>query len=354
MISEQIIEKALSKLSELLSELPRDSRGVPICPFCGSGSGSHATSAIKYNENRSSAHPVIYCCKCEGSADAIKLYRLLHSCSFLDAVQALTNYTAEPEAVKAVMLKQAAQAEAQPQNCSRLLAYASRALIELEEGEPGRQYLASRAISLETAKVFRLGYLDKARVISIPTLSPFTYITRAAGAESLQQARYKFHGSRQLTLLKPKELSSKQILAVTEGIFDLLSLWQSLSRRGSWLLPHVAFCSLNSCSGAAQLVDYLSKLEPGLIPSCSVLCLDSDSEGEKTSSKLMERLRSLGNLPQVMRFSRYKDIAQALEAGEERNIFRAFSRAIPDKIRDGLSLSMQPPQGLEPCSQKRK
>ena len=347
--TEQDKQTALHQLLPLLETLPKDRRGKPICPYCGSGSGKHGTSEMQFNENTASGKPMIYCHVCGKSADAIDLYKFLNNCDFSAAVVALSGGKCiSPASASAAPGKEwNRQTEAKPRkDYTKMLNFNRHMLHDLNDAraDGGRSYLSSRHISLATAKAFKIGfnpsYCGK-QVIIIPTLSSpygFTYreiFTEAkppkeAAQEAEAKPRYMWRGDADISA--DADALKKPVFCISEGIFDIMSVYQTAQKlKKPRINDIVGFFSLNSVNNTKILLKHISKLAEK--PAVIGIILDDDKPGRQAAAHLAAELARVGIFSRCSFVSGYKDASEALKAGADDAILKAFFEAMPSRVK---------------------
>ena len=313
----------------------RKSRGGQyICPFCGSGTGNHATGALSLYETNT-----WHCFSCDRSGDVIDLYRQDTGADFPTALSLLADeagiiideYTpASPQADfkeqgqdnKPAANKSPAEATENPTDYTPYYLQCRERITDPAAAD----YLKNRGISTDTAKAYYLGFDPQAdpagtnhpcpRLI-IPT-SKAHYIGRSTDPNTppaFQKMNPK-GSSPDIFNLKALYAQDVQEVFICEGAFDALSLLE-IGR------PAVA---LNSTSNAGKLI---KQLERKRTAATLILCLDNDEAGKKAAETLKEGLRRL-NISHISGkiCGQYKDPNEALTGDKE-----AFIDAVSEAIR---------------------
>ena len=331
------------------------------CPFCGSGTGPHATGALKVNKDGT-----FHCFACSKTGDVIDLYQNENGASFADAVRDLAQQAGITEPVEfgqgtgkkltttqrpatksatpardsvnhSFMASTSAADPEQPapaeQNIDTLpapmasapaadyTAYYARCQNALAESPEAQAYLEKRGIDWLTALSHGVGYdpaADPARApggtgaavhpcprIIIPT-SPAHYVGRSIDPTT-DKAYLKLNnaGGRPGIFCADELYTGYDEIFVCEGAIDALSVWEAGK----------AAIGLNSAENARIL---LSLLEQRPTTSILILCLDNDKAGNKALQTLRDGLPRLNvSFVEANIAGAYKDPNDALCADRE-------------------------------------
>ena len=321
---DQAIAEIKSRL-KCADYLEKSKSGLYCCPYCGSGTGTHRTGALKVYETNT-----FTCHSCKQSGDVLDLIQEKYSTDFNGAVMLAAgelNITIEP-------YRQSAAADFAPQRRRNALtshgtrkedktpAYKEKAHTgannsptgdsadytvyyrecakRLPESEAALSYLAVRGISLATAVAYNIGFdpeadpannpgaaigEDKphpaARLI-IPTAKNH-YIGRSI--DPMQKDFAKLNPNRSKGAGEPGMLNAAalygdaQTVFVTEGAFDALSIAETGR----------AAIATNSTANTAKLLDLLKDRET---VARLIICFDNDPDA-KTAERTREAAQRL-------------------------------------------------------------
>lgn len=293
-------EEAKAEIKRRMSPaelLERSKNGFYKCPHCGSGTHANGTGAVHIGRNERGQ--CFTCHSCGFNGDAIDIYRELHGCGFLQAVNALAarlgvSYTERKRTEGARSAGTAAEGTSttgggtmnreQKKDYSAYIAACRERLTDPAAAE----YLAARGISLQTAQAHGVGYDAEADPAGTGHKSPRLIIPTSGGhyvARALSdRAAYRYINPAGAV---PGIFNAAALRAdvarpvfVTEGAIDALSVLEAGQ-------PAIA---LNSTTGAGRL---LRELEERPTRAELVLCLDNDSTGTAAAAELAEQLTRL-------------------------------------------------------------
>lgn len=269
-----------------------------VCPLCGSGSGPNGTGITA-----DPRHPgQLHCWACGFSGDILDLVQAD------PAIQASTlpEAAAHVAAVSGIDLVTEMRSFPQPVKeetgrgpaISLLKASVSSSDAFSDDGltnSPGSAYLASRGISVATARMLGVRYEPAWRHPNAPTSVPGTprlVIPTADGnavtrdiriPESIpaEQQRFVKQNLGPSRLLNAAALGQESPVVIVEGVFDALSVME----------VGVQALALNSTSNVPQLVTAVQNADhvPPLI-----LALDNDDAGKRAQSQLETKLHAAG------------------------------------------------------------
>ena len=284
------------------------------CLFCGSGQGKSHTGAVKYYQNTNTCH----CFSCDKTFDVFDLeankmnldvkrdFKTIISLlanelnltieSHQEPQKKGSNITApQKQEVPKIAPNDVTEA---PKERANYITYYEECQARIEN-EAAVNYLQSRGISLETARLMGLGFDEAADPVNNPgniakskyptarIIAPVNqdyYIARAIepNAELKAPNPKRELGGGEPALLNEAYLYDKDygIIFITEGLFDCLSLIE-LEK------PAIA---LNSTSNADKLIKLL---EDKPTNATLILCLDNDEPGKKATEKLKASLDKL-------------------------------------------------------------
>ena len=177
-------------------------------------------------------------------------------------------------------------------------------------------YLKRRGISIETAEQYAVGYDAREKRVIIPVTESF-YIARAAAG---QEPKYKNPAGQGVQLFNPDALYKSDVVFVTEGIFDALSILEA----------GAAAIALNSASNTELLLDALKKKPTR---ATLVLSLDNDAGGMAATEKLKTGLQGLDVPFSAINVSgtTHKDPNESITADKD-----AFIKAVRAAERDAV------------------
>ncbi len=331
--------------------LTKSKSGLYCCPFCGSGTGSHGTGALKvYDTNTWTCH------SCNRSGDVIDLYREQTGADYNTALSLLADeigVTIDPyrptaaadfapapknDPVERPQSHETGQGNIKPLDDAKspqngaetpteatadYTAYYQECRQRLND-PAAAAYLQSRGISPETAAAYWLGFDPQAdpaqsnhpcpRLI-IPTSRAHYIGRRIDGVKDFAKLNPK--GSTP-AIFNARVLYAQDVqeVFVTEGAFDALSVIEA----------GAAAIALNSAANADALI---KQLEQRRTAATLILCLDNDERGQKATATLNAGLQRL-NISHITAniCAGYKDPNEALTGDKE-----AFTKAIAQAQR---------------------
>lgn len=314
-----------SLLAYAEAHLQRINRKSFACPSCGSGTGAHKTSALAFGKTN------FTCFSCGATGDAIELARITEGLDFQAAAQSVADAaglrlefesaagrgrTSFPtgeasEAAKAVQAVVPDHSEGR----KRARRYIEQSREDLDNPE-AVAYLASRGVSLETARKFGLGYDKATRGIVVPYLGTDWYYMRRyiepRGANKAYKPPTGEVGN--MPLFNADALDGEAVFVV-EGEFDALAVLELG-------FPAVG---INGTSGVER---YVKALEARASKPVTVVMMDNDQRGKEAADKLAERL-GLASLP-YLRTSLYSEAPAAKDPDEA-------AHGAPEAVRAVLS-----------------
>lgn len=273
--------------------------GLYECPICHSGTGEHKSGAAEY---KPSNRIFCYACKAktqdnkESTHDVIKVYQAVTGATFQQALSELGArigiYHDDGQRGKKPQAAAAKKAEGRRVSVHDYREFIEDAAAKIEE-KAAAEYLASRKISIETAKKFRLGYAAKWRNPKGGKVESPRLIVPCS--DSFYFARDIRKGVKDYTkqnvgnteIFNADALTGGGVLFVTEGAFDALSVIEAG-------FPAVA---LMGAGNGNLLIDAADKA--GF---CGVflLALDADEAGKNAAEKLKELLDDEGYSSEIV------------------------------------------------------
>ena len=303
------IKQALrGRLHEYVNDTltPAAERGKYNCPACGS------SDALGIIPNKDRWH----CFSCGQSGDIYDLCRAINGGDFAAALETLAaRYGYEltppseappapaatepapmqrepgqqPKAERRCRAHRKPDADAQepaaagisPEAIQDYISACRSALLEgAADAQEGREYLAARRISYDTAAAFNLGYDTATRRIVIPTGAGY----QARAIDNNAKPKYsRPRGIDSGIFACLHDPGALEYLWIAEGELDALSIWQAggdcLALSGSTQRPE-------------RLIDALAALPAP--PARIVLWLDNDRAGREAAGKLLPELKAAG------------------------------------------------------------
>lgn len=294
-------EEIRIRYRELLK--PARISGTYVCPICQNGTGETGDGI---RENPRARKPgSLKCFKCGFSGDIIDLYRETHNCTVREAFSELRETlgiekpAAERERItpkseregaseKAADIKQSAEEPPQYD----FTGYYRECMARLSD-PAAVEYLAGRGISIDTAKRYFVGYDPQAdpandpggqgknlyptRRIILPTTKGH-YVGRAIDqAAKIPKANPK---GAHPGIFNESALARAQVVFVTEGIFDALSIIEAGGEA----------IATNSAANAKMLIKRMEETRPA---ARLVLCRDNDNSGERWAATIRAGLTRL-------------------------------------------------------------
>lgn len=225
--------------------------------------------------------------------------------------------------LKAKEEKEKTEHQPEPKPKRDLTAYINERAKEVNKALP---YLTARGINEATAKRFKLGYdacftehLDDETAKKVrdyyannKTEGNNEAVILPNDSQSLT-ARFISHSNMRYAnvnsgIFNLKALDSDEVIFITEGIFDALSIEQ---------LGYKAI-ALNGVNNINRFIEHLSQKNDG-ISNPLIITLDNDEAGKKASEELQKQLKQIGvinyNLPKI--WGNYKDANEYLTADKE-------------------------------------
>lgn len=211
------------------------------CPKCGGADRFHVTKGW------------FFCRKCHPQrGDAIEFERWRTGCGFRDAVASLANIPQAMTTPRAPERRQPAQAASWLDQAQEIVNRAHHTLLDLPEGQPGRDYLGGRALSPDAVRRYQLGYVPlvalpgtrgkqahpalvipwlaagRVRAVRYRFLTAHTY-TDDSGAERTEK-QSALRGSQFYGLVwgGPPDMGAEagRTLILCEGELNCASIWQ--------------------------------------------------------------------------------------------------------------------------------
>ena len=182
-----------------------------------------------------------------------------------------------------------------------------------------RNYLASRGITEETAKAFKLGYdfncraFGGAEALIIPT-SKYSYVSRNLDTKAESNNRYRKTGVSQLFNLQA--LDAGRPIFIVEGEIDAITIEQAGYKA----------IALGSTQQVGKLVKYFETTRPS---NFLLLALDNDEAGAKAQAELKEGLTQL-----QLRFYEANIYGACKDANE---LYLADAQALTDALKQAES-----------------
>lgn len=270
--------------------------GGYICPFCGSGTGEHATGAMTvYKETNT-----FTCFACNKSGDIIDLYREITGTDYNTALQELTALTgskidenrpqtpqtpqkpptnAENAASNEIILQGIKMQENENKSKTDYTVYFDECKKQLQRSTAAQDYLRNRGISQETFNKYNIGFDNNEQRVIIPANKNF-YVARTINNN--ERIRYKNPKGAAAALFNINCINEPeaQEVFVVEGAFDALSVIE---------MGKIAI-ALNSTSNVNKLIEVLKKAPTD---KTIILSLDNDSAGQKKQHELIKELEKL-------------------------------------------------------------
>lgn len=289
-------------LTEFVS-LQRSKYGNFCCPICHSGEGPKKSGALSVDKATNRVRCFANDCFTDKGEDTLGALRTIWGCSELEALER-AGYTIERSERKATATSSKPKREEQPkpqperepeQDFSADIVKWNAFLLEAEEAEPGRQYLASRNIGKKSIEKFMIGYAPdwthpsgrsshKSRRIIIPRSSR-SYLARAIDPE--EELQKQVAGNQKdlfnvSVLLQGKERPQGFYPVIVEGEIDAITLDQ---------MGVHDVVGLGSTSNYGQLVAAALKAAPEAV---YILGMDNDESGTATQAKFAAKMAEKG------------------------------------------------------------
>ena len=320
-----------------------------VCPFCKSGGhgGASSDSAFGIFKGSRDGQGRFKCQGCDAKGNIFDLAAEVEGIDpgkFADQLRAVATWAGVPVAEgNARRGAQAGRKEASsPTGKAEPAGNADRPEPDYSEGrerarryiEQSREdldnpeavaYLASRGVSLETARKFGLGYDKAARGIVVPYLGTDWYYMRRyiepKGASKAYKPPTGEVGN--MPLFNADALDGEAVFVV-EGEFDALAVLELG-------FPAVG---INGTSGVER---YVGALEARADKPVTIVMMDNDRRGKEAADKLAERL-NLASLP-YLRTSLYSEAPAAKDPDEA-------AHGAPEAVRAVLSREYAEAVGL--------
>ena len=305
--------------------LRRSKGGLFDCPYCGSGSGTHGTGAVKYYPETNTWH----CFSCQKTGDVIDLYQLETGTDYNTALSLLAQdlgITIDPYRPTAADDFTPARQRNRVERPSRDFNERDNTRTPQPDKSPQRAadgpteapadytdyyrecrprisdpaaaaYLQRRGISLETAAAYWIGYDPAADPANAPGATGDAHrphpvprlIIPTSGGHYIGR---RIDGGKGFEKMNPKDSTpaifneralyaqDAQEVFVTEGVFDALSVIEA----------GAAAISLNSAANADALI---KQLERRRTAATLILCLDNDKRGQQATETIRAGLQRL-------------------------------------------------------------
>lgn len=329
---EQAIQEIRQRV-RMTDFLTKSKSGLYVCPFCGSGTGTHGTGALKFYPETNTAACFAGCATAAGvkakKYDVIDLFRHEYGADFNTALQSLAaeiGITIDPYRPDAAAdfagagqtdraggrrsdfnergnIKTPSEAKT-PQNAPQepqeatpdYTAYYRRCRERLND-PAAVSYLSARGISLETAAAYWVGFDPQADPASAPggtgdikhpcprIIIPTTTAHYAArsidpGTKPAFQKMNNRGGRPGIFNQRALYAQDAQEVFVCEGAFDALSVLEA----------GAAAIALNSANNADALI---KQLEQRGTAATLILCLDNDGSGTGAAQTIRQGLDRL-------------------------------------------------------------
>ena len=298
-------------------------RNMFVCPFCGSGEGSHHTGAFSIDEKRNK-----YKCfngACDKKGDIVDLYKHINGTDEKAAVKELCAMygVSYPGELPEIQTKQKAKpvkkepVKTEPEQETDFTPFFFEAHNHITETD----YWKKRGLSEAVINKFMLGYVKDWRHPKTPQaptsprliipISAYSYTARDTRAKlTPEQESYKKQkasgkeGANWIFNIKALT-ESKQPIFVLEGELDAMSIYEAGGEA----------VGTGSTAFIEQLINGVKELQP---TQPLIICLDNDAPGQKAQAKLEEGLKEL-NIPFYRRNvnGSYKDANDYLIADRE-------------------------------------
>lgn len=302
-----------------LTPAGRDLRG--LCPFHQEKSPSFQVTPSK---------GMYYCFGCQAGGDVFSFLMKIEGLSFSDAVKELAR-TAGIEVIEQEMTPEQRRAQAARADTFQVLEHAAAWYEEVlwtrPEGEPGRRYLASRGITVEAARGWRLGYAPGGWTPLVDAMHRQgihpQQLARASLAKSKdgggfydvfrervlfpirdERGRVIGFGGRILEGDGPKYLNSpeSEVYKKSEVLFGLDQARLGMSRKGRAIvvegyfdvlaLHQAGFTEAVGTCGTALTPAHISKLRR--LTDKLYLSLDADEAGMRAARKVLDPVMASG------------------------------------------------------------
>lgn len=316
--------------SEYLTPARRMIGGKPsyVCPKCQNGTGSDGTGIQP--DPRGDGY-TLHCFKCGWHGDVIDAYRIETGCDFSTAVRELADRFGVDTDDDGARTKARSTSRAQQSTAARgksspsgqapapkqdFGAYLEACHAALDD-DRAVAYLASRGLSLETARDYGLGFDKSGPYLVIPA-SRHYYTARAISPDV--KPRFKNPTGAPVELFNAAALEADEgIVFVTEAAIDALSIIE---------VGHAAV-GLNSASNTRLLLSEVAKRKPTAV---LALALDNDAAGRSATSALAKSLEEEG-VPYIVAspYGSAKDANEALVSDRAK-----FAAAIDDACAAAL------------------
>lgn len=320
--------------------LQRSEGGLYICPWCGSGEGSHHTGALKYNKESNT----VFCFSCmskgERPRDVIDLVKITRGVDYNAALEICAAAVGlSLDAPQAPTRDHRESGGHIPADKKKIEYRANTSVTEVDYNPYYREcmkritdpvaisYLQGRGISLETAKACYLGYDPKsdpagkgyptARII-LPT-SKRHYVARAIHDNPIPKMRPTGQSA---GIFNEWRLKNPGTIFVLEGAFDALSV-EEIGR-------HAA--ATNGANETAALCAWIEDHAPAGYT--FILCRDQDEAGARWYRTISDALQAKGFSFLPARITgQFKDANEHLQHDRQ-----AFIKAVEAAEREAAKL----------------
>ena len=312
-----------------------------ICPICGNGSGEDGTGLNVVPKG--SGH-FYKCHKCGAAGDVIDFMQKRDGLSFPETVRnmaASLGIEIETAAYTAGQHTRPAETQEEPERdyTAQYKAWTAEARKRPEMAA----YLEARGIDPETAGKYCAGYDPEKRRIIFPC-SKSAYVSRTIDPDA--EPRYMNAG--RLTAWNATAVTgTAEVIAITEGIIDALSVIQSAG---------IDTISINSASNAGSIAERIAKT-PEAKQKYFLILGDNDPAGiaaQKTMLQILNAAGILCRIESLQAYGGYKDASEALQSDPEglrerltrieKTARRDLYAQMQDKAKDGI-IFLQMPAG---------
>ncbi len=286
-----------------VAKQPVQGRESYVCP-CGHGSNGDGVT-VTDREGLGSVH----CFTCGAGGDIIKYVCTVQKVEFMPALKicvealgmhlkpAAASFNASEDWICNKMGVHIFKESRGIEHCADYLRACSECLKDEEAGRHGREYLASRGISFETAAALGVGfdpswsnpkgenYFPTGRIITPMDTGreglPCGYVARM----SRTAKKYKASDVGGASFSFSSCLSSSDPVYIVEGAFDAMAVYE-MGRKA---------VSLNSADNASKLIEFIKAMRRAdrSVP-CLILALDNDTAGRDAARVLAQGLEGLG------------------------------------------------------------
>jgi len=322
MNNKELLEIVKTKEPEFLTQAPKmvNRHNSYVCPLCNNGAGGKSGDGIAFKNKNGNIYYTCFNCGVSGSVfdwwcydkDLKEPKQEIEQEKYFTALKGIAEYynvdynpptttkttkITEHKPIKAITTATEQTAPEQEQE-------PEQATVEPDEIEKQeyKDYLKSRNIDYNRIKGSGItaGTIKGNKYIGVKNISGGLALRAIKDTDYNKKYRKINNGKTDITLFN-QEQTTTDIIFITEGFFDSLSLYQI----------RINSICLNSVSNINKLYDYLQANKQDYKYKVLLLVLDSDDAGIKASQEIKNYLYDLGldiRIANIFKANNYNDI----------------------------------------------